>query len=118
MNRRLALAAAAISWAALLLAVGARPPSALPTGGVWALRGIDKVAHAVCYGILGLIAGGAAGRRAALFGMLAGLACGALDEHLQANVAGRFASGWDLLADTFGGLAGGWVWTRSFGRRR
>jgi uncharacterized protein YfiM (DUF2279 family) len=108
----LAIALAA-GWALLLLFVGSRPGDALPAARLLALPGGDKIAHAFAYAVLGALGAWAAAprspRRALLFGLLAGLAWGMLDEWVQGHVPGRTRSPADLLADAAGAAAGGWL---------
>ena len=98
--------APAVLWAALLLWLGgaqvAAPSTDLP---------LDKAAHVVIYGVLGVLLGrgaarAGAGRVAMLLLLAAGLAVGAIDELHQASVAGRSSEPADFLADTVGLLLG------------
>ena len=87
------------------------------------LPGIDKVAHVFVYGVLAASAlyafppylpqCGLRTRAAAIvvFCVLFGLG----DEYHQSFIPGRWASGWDLLADTLGSamVVGVWWWRRS-----
>jgi VanZ family protein len=87
------------------------------------IPGLDKVAHAVIYGVLAASALYAftpnstqydpRARAAAVvvFCVLFGL----VDEYHQSFIPGRWASGWDLVADGLGGamVAGLWWWRRS-----
>ena len=101
----------ALAWAGLLLWLGHRPPSEIPTGP----GGFDKVLHAGAYLVLGLLAAWAA-RRGVLVGLCAALLIGGLDEWLQTTVEGRYADWADLAADVVGGALGGlaarWVIAR------
>jgi len=111
----LSRAAPALLWAALLLYLGSRPGGALPDTGLWDLPGADKVAHAVAYGVLGLLAALARGA-GALTGAVAGLVVGAADEWIQSGVPGRSADLADLAADLAGAAVGGWLFSRTFRR--
>jgi VanZ family protein len=96
--------------------------STLPLAGGSPVRlfGIDKLAHAVEYGILGLVAtnalislrrgieAGDAGQGGIL---LAGL-WGWIDELHQYWVPGRTTDPVDLLADIVGAAAGAWLYLR------
>lgn len=86
------------------------------------LPGLDKVAHAVIYGVLAASAlyafapdatpGDPRARAAVIvvFCVLFGLS----DEYHQSFIPGRWVSGWDLLADALGGgmVAALWWWRR------
>jgi len=92
----------AAAWAALLLWLGSLPPGRIPGGP----RGFDKLMHAGAYGVLGFLAAFAA-RRGAATGAISAVLVGALDEWGQSRVPGRYADGFDLLADAVGGALGG-----------
>ena len=108
---RIVWASLAVAWALLLLFVGSRPGESLPQSRILSLPGADKAFHAVAYGLLGALVARAAAprarRRAVLFGALAGLAWGMLDEWVQGQVPGRTRSWADLLFDTAGAAFGG-----------
>lgn len=103
----------AAAWALLLLFVGSRPGESLPESRLLSLPGADKVLHALAYGVLGALVARAsavrAPRRALLFGALAGLCWGMLDEWVQGQVPGRTRSWADLLFDTAGAAFGGFL---------
>jgi len=102
----------AAAWAGLLIWLGTRPADGLPA----AWPGVDKLAHAGAYGLLGLLVARAAGARSVWLPALAGLVWGALDEWLQASVPGRSSDLLDIAADTIGALLGGWVAIRTAAR--
>jgi len=111
-----------IAYGGLLLAGsalrlhGLRPPEIL-------VIPPDLIAHAACYGLLAVLAcralqprpGRLAGRAAA--GVALAVAYGAALEGVQAGLAYRTASGWDVLANGVGAAFGGLVWW-SLARRR
>lgn len=86
------------------------------------LPGLDKLAHAGVYGLLAataLFAFAPYSRRSDFVAIVVRvvifcLLFGFSDELHQTFIEGRFASGWDLLADGFGALvvAGLWWWRR------
>lgn len=100
----------ALAWAALILFLGTRPVADLRLP---AIPGLDKVAHAGAYGVLGFLVvralGAAGARRSLLWGAAIGLVWGILDEWTQAAIPGRTAEIGDLLADVAGAAAGGWI---------
>jgi len=83
-----------------------------------ATPGLDKVAHLVEYGVLGLLLSRAVGGRArgVMFAsmLVLGVAVGIADEVIQSHVPGRQAGADDVIADavgvTVGLLAGTRVW--------
>lgn len=97
---------APLLWAALVLALGSVPDVTAPVTPL----PLDKVAHLLLYGILGVLTGRGwqrAGRRPGrvlLIGL--GLALGALDELHQARVPGRFPDPVDWAMDAAGFGAG------------
>ncbi|MEE8105810.1 MAG: VanZ family protein [Planctomycetota bacterium] len=103
--------------AAALLFLGDQPAGKLPDPG-FSFPGLDKLAHALGYGVLGAVtawaARSASWTRALLVGVAAGLLVGALDEWNQQFSPGRSADAWDLLADVVGSAAGALVfrWRR------
>jgi len=112
----------ATAWAALLLLLGSRPSEQLPSGGFWALPGIDKLAHVAFYGVFGFLVARAArpasGWGAAVVtGAVAGLIWGILDEWVQGQVPGRAREWTDLLADVIGAGGGAFVWARRPGHK-
>ena len=103
----------------VLSSVPIRQPLAVPY--------LDKVEHAVAYGLLGLAyfnAGSAGGRRTgwavAAGTWLAVVAYGMSDEVHQAFVPGRSADGADVVADAVGGAlgVGAALWMRAGFLRR
>jgi hypothetical protein len=82
------------------------------------LPGIDKLAHAVIYGLLAITVIRSFSRimqqsRPGIVVMIAGLWCllyGLSDECHQSFVPGRFVSGLDVLADLVGALIAGAIW--------
>lgn len=114
------------AWACALLWLGAQDGDDLPSTGIWAIPGIDKVMHAGAYGILGILTAWAArpgsAARAAVLGFCAALVIGALDETGQSMTDGRFASLADLAADLVGGALGAagahWILARFIPRRK
>ena len=98
-RRRLLLAAPAVAYAALILALSSLSGSQVPSTGV---SGGDKILHLVEYGILGvllLIPVRDLGGKGALVALAAGAVFAASDEFHQAFVPGRTADVWDLAAD-------------------
>lgn len=103
----------AAAWTALVLTLTSlpHPPSSLP-----AVPGLDKLAHAGLYAVLGLLAAlGAARdvrlRRRSAGGLALAVACGAaalgaLDELHQSWIPGRSAEWLDWAADLAGGTLG------------
>jgi VanZ family protein len=109
--------APALIWAAAVwTAGGLESTPSLPT-----VRGIDKVAHFVMYGVLGfLLARGWLAMRwrgAWLLPVLIALMLGAADELRQRSVPGRSAEVADWIADVAGAAAGVLIALR-IGRRR
>ena len=92
-----------------------------PSAGGPDAYGVDKVMHALAYGVLGLLLRRAIGREASASQVLAvitvGVLAGAADEWIQGHVPGRNGSVWDLLADAVG-IVGGVALGRSFWTRR
>ena len=93
-------------WALLLLAAGRLPDVPAVAPGL----PLDKLAHLLLYGVLGLLAGRAwrrAGERPhwAVVLLLAA-AVGAVDELHQASVSGRSSELADLVADGIGVTVG------------
>ncbi len=101
----------AVLWAGLLLWLGEQPGDKIP-GGWWVSRyGLDKVAHAAAYAVLGFLTARATGssrvRPALLAAAVAAAAVGAFDEWNQQWSTGRFSEALDWAADLAGGLLGG-----------
>lgn len=105
--------APALAWAVLLLGLGTWPLAP----GMESNLPLDKVAHLVLYGVLGLLAGLGWARagwpRRAWVPLCLALLVGAVDELNQRTVPERSAEWGDLAADTAGVLAG-----FTLGRRR
>jgi VanZ family protein len=107
------------------LIFGVSSVSDLPTKNLFPY--MDKVAHLVEYGVLGLLVGrmfrhaGPPFVTKFWFGLaiIATMAVGLLDEAYQSTVPGRFCSRWDFTADMIGALGGlvvltqgGRLWSR------
>jgi VanZ family protein len=95
-----------IGWMALIFFLSSQPTLPVPLASL----GGDKVAHVAVYAVLGFLLARSlfdnrvlTWRRALLLTGLV-LAYGMTDEFHQAFVPGRQVSGWDVLADGFGGL--------------
>ncbi len=106
----------AIGYAALILTVSSIPSDEFPVGMPLHL---DKVAHAVEYGILALLLCRAVRtpNQAAL--IIIALSCttyGILDELYQSLIPGRFPSGWDAAADTVGSALAVLLWHVKMGQ--
>lgn len=108
----LRLYALPVLWAAVLLGVGSVPNMpGLGTG-----LPLDKVAHLLLYGVLGLLAGHAwhrAGRAPAWLVVALALLVGVTDELHQRGVAGRSAELADWIMDATGIIAGFWLRVRA-----
>lgn len=94
-------------WAAAVLTIGSLPDVPAPATSL----PLDKVAHLLMYGVLGVLLG-RAWRRAGSWPPLAivlalGLLAGAADELHQRRVPGRSAERADWLMDALGVLGGG-----------
>jgi VanZ family protein len=99
--------AAVVAWAGVIFALSSIPAQALPPEA--GIVGVDKLAHAVVFGVLGFLVARASGRgggRALVLAALCASAYGLLDEIHQRWTPGRDSSFWDFLADTIGGAAG------------
>lgn len=107
-----------VLWALLLLGIGSIPNVPGPETGL----PLDKVAHLLMYGVLGVLLGGAwqsaRGRPAAAVVLAAALLVGALDEINQSRIAGRSAELADWIMDAVGILAGFTLRLRLRRRRR
>jgi len=109
----------AIVWAAVLLSIGGR--SDVPT--VETDLPLDKVAHFILYGFLGLLSayGWLRNQRwpSPVLPLVFALSIGAVDELNQATVPGRASEPMDWVADICGAsLAFAWAITRSDRRQR
>lgn len=87
---------------------------------------LDKLAHAVVYGVLAITALRAfyfqerfdtIRRHAAILAILFAVVYGITDELHQQSVPGRISSVLDLAADVIGAVTAVWFWQRN-GRRR
>lgn len=110
--RRLLRFVPAAAWAALIFWLSSQPK--LPDMPVF-FPGIDKLHHAVAYGVLTLLLLFGAGmpRDAKTWWLVgAAVAYGATDELHQAFVPGREPDILDLLADALGALLVNAVWLR------
>lgn len=100
-------------WAALLLILGGR--SDVPT--VDTPLPLDKAAHFLLYGLLGVLAtrGWQQARRSPrlLWPIVLAVAVGAADELNQRRIEGRSSDVVDWFADTAGVLAGCWLVLRT-----
>jgi len=102
-------------WAAVLFGLSAIPGPSLPPAA--AIVGLDKVAHALLYGIFGFLCRhGLRGAlpdigppTALLLVVFGAIAYGASDEIHQIFVPGRSADWHDVVADAAGSLFGGIV---------
>lgn len=99
--------ALAVSWMTLIFLLSSQPTLPVPV----LFSGLDKLLHALCYGVLGFFLARsfsppevAAWRRVVLLTVLV-TAYGITDEYHQSYVPGRNASIWDVLADGVGGFA-------------
>lgn len=89
-------------WAAFLLYLGGR---AVVEPGFRLPAGADKLAHALLYGLLGMLAFSGwrrAPRHAWVWPVLAAIAVGGIDEWHQSSVPGRSAELLDWVADVAG----------------
>jgi VanZ family protein len=97
-----------VAWAAVVLLLTSIPMS---SGSVDDIPGIDKLVHAVLYGVLGFLATRASSERTrgwqpVAATLLGALVFAALDEWHQSFIPGRSADPLDWVADAFGLLAG------------
>lgn len=99
----------------LILALSSLPGQAIPKS---FLLSWDKLIHLVEYFILGILSVKSMSvvnlnslKLVIPFGIM--FACS--DEYLQSFISGRFSSGWDVLADTFGLVIGSLliIWTKN-----
>lgn len=118
--RRVVASVLAAAWAGLVFWLSSR--SQLPFS-ITLPFGVDKVAHASAYAVLGalltLATAGArfSGRRAVLIAVALASLYGVADEIHQSFVPGRDTSAGDWAADTAGALAGAAVAALSLRRR-
>lgn len=124
----------ALVWALFILLLTLMPAQVVPGGGLLGRYHLDKVVHAVLFGVflvllvraLGWGAGREQGGAWRLFlGALLAIAYGALTEVLQELTgAGRRGDVWDLVADALGVIiAAAWLlwgmaWPTYFRNRR
>jgi VanZ family protein len=102
-QRRWAIAAAGIALAIFVLS--SIPAEDLARTGI---RIWDKAAHAAVWAVLTFCVGRALGarRHAVLIAIAIGVGYGAVDEIHQGFTPGRDPSGWDIVADGVGAVAG------------
>jgi len=103
------------AWAAAIFALSASSDLGRTIGFLDGVPGIDKVAHAVTYAVLGGLLRVATGHGGAAVALAAGY--GLTDEVHQAYVPGRSPDPLDWLADVVG-AAVGVALVASFARRR
>lgn len=101
-------AVAAVGWAALIFWLSAQPAGSGKFD--WLdLPGLDKVAHAVVFGILTVLCAQALGSlgqvRSLVLAVVIASVYGVTDELHQRSVAGRDADILDWIADTAGAIA-------------
>ena len=102
--------ALAIGYALLILTVSSIPSREFPVGTPLHL---DKIAHAVEYGILAILVCRAARTPTSRDLVLIALFCtiyGVLDELHQHLIPGRFPSIWDAVADAVGCALAATIW--------
>lgn len=109
-----------LAWAAVIVAVTAAPASTLPSAPL--LPGLDKLVHAVLFGVLAWLALSARARdhgiRVPLWILVVSLATfAAADEGLQRLVPGRGADWMDWMADMAGVLIAVWLYAMAPARR-
>lgn len=96
-------------WAVLILVLSSVPNPSFPVPD--AFPGVDKLAHALVYAVLGWLTFGASRAsgtraRALVLTILGVAAFGLVDEWHQQFIPGRFVELWDLAADVCGGAVG------------
>lgn len=106
---------AAAAWAASIFALSASSDVGQALGFLEGVPGIDKIAHAGSYAVLGGLLRVATGRGGAAVALAAGY--GVTDEVHQAFVPGRTPDPLDWLADVAGATMGAAL-VASFARRR
>ena len=107
----------ALVWALVIFLLSHQPSGAFPSV---PLPGLDKIAHAVAYGVLALLLAFGAGfpvRAPSWSWVVAVAAYGVSDEWHQTFVPGRSWETWDLLADAGGSLLA-LAWARRYSARR
>lgn len=109
-----------LAWAAVIVAVTAAPASTLPSAPL--LPGLDKLVHAVLFGVLAWLALSARARdhgiRVPMWILIVSLATfAAADEGLQRLVPGRGADWMDWMADMAGVLIAVWLYAMAPARR-
>lgn len=111
MLERVLWAVAAVGWAAVIFWLSAQPATSdrLDWLSSLDLPGLDKVAHAVAFGILTVLCAQALGAlgqlRSLVLAVVIASAYGVTDELHQRSVAGRDADVLDWVADTVGAIA-------------
>jgi VanZ family protein len=103
-----------VLWAALILVLTSLPATALPLAA--GIPGLDKVAHAALYIVLGVLLAPTAGRAGWLRVLVAVALFAAGDEWHQRWIAGRSAEAGDWIADV-AGAAGGLLFQRARSRQ-
>lgn len=110
--------AVAIGYAAVIMIVSSIPSEEFPVGMPFNL---DKVAHAVEYGILAFFVCRAARAPGPPVLVLIALSCagyGILDELHQSLIPGRFPSVWDAAADAAGSALAVFLWHHKTNKTR
>jgi VanZ family protein len=106
-----------VAWTVVILAITSWPGSAVPSPPT--IPHVDKVLHAVLYGVLGWLVGRSWTRvswRRWVGSLVAIAAFAAIDEWHQRLIEGRSADRYDWLADVLG-AAGGMSLVRARERR-
>lgn len=103
-KRRLLAWAPPVAWMGTIFLLSSQPDLSPITP--FSFQGMDKVAHAIAYGIFAILVRRAAlpSPRAALIGWTVPVLYGMTDEFHQSFVPGRDMSIWDLVADAVGAL--------------
>lgn len=121
MRRRLVVWLPTFLYMALVVYLSHRPPILESAAGSWFFPGMDKLAHAVEYGLLALLmrrslhlSGSLTPGRDAL---VATVLFGVSDELHQGLLSYRSCELGDWLADVAGAVVALWAWGRIRGRR-
>ena len=110
LQRRSLRAAAALLWAGLIFLTSAQP--AQPARFWWLdLPFVDKVVHAVVFGVLGALLHLATAKP--WLSILLTSLYGVTDEWHQMSTVGREADPWDWVADTVGAILAVGILTRN-----